>query len=151
MKIKSITTSIGAALLIDISHLPRHGQTIPSGWGVVLFGRCSRVEFGLIACNLIGAEWIADYCPNKKAAIVIWSFAPTIVPLQSTVTFDSWEAEDAVCPSCGGTQYVSKSPNWLCKGCGRQWKKNPSDSHGGSRQGSGRKLNRDSPKKVENA
>jgi hypothetical protein len=73
MKIHSIQTSAGAAVLADLSIGEITPAECPEGWGLVLWGRCDRptlLEFALHS----KADWIADYSPNTKGAIVCLEF-----------------------------------------------------------------------------
>jgi predicted RNA-binding Zn-ribbon protein involved in translation (DUF1610 family) len=120
MKLHSIQTLIGAATLADLNHHPQHSVDCPDGWGLIIWGRCDRVTFGTIVCNS-KAEWIADYSPNNKVAIVIHSLRED-VKVGDRVTFGT-TCVDAICPNCGSTHYVSSGVNWRCKDCDRQWRK----------------------------
>jgi len=119
MKIHSIQSTAGAAVLADLSLGEIVPVECPVGWGLVLWGRCDRpnlLEFALRS----KADWIADYSPNDKGAIVVWSVGGPSVG--SVVEFDT-AVVSAICPHCGGTKYTSQGANWLCKGCGRCWRK----------------------------
>lgn len=119
MKIHSIQTSAGAAVLADLSAGEITPVQCPEGWGLILWGRRERslvVGFALHS----KADWIADYSPNVKGAIVSWSAGEPIAG--SVVEFDT-AVVSAICPHCGSTKYTSQGANWLCKGCGRCWRK----------------------------
>jgi hypothetical protein len=122
LKLHSIQTSIGAATLADLSHLPQHPIDITPDWGLIFWGRCDRATFGTIVCNS-KAGWIADYLPNDKCAVVIFTNRSD-VKLGDRVTFDS-ACVDAICPGCGSAHYISSGINWRCKDCDRQWRRNP--------------------------
>lgn len=139
MQIKSISTSHGAAALIDLTAPPIHPTAIPDNWGAILWGRCDRVSTLTLALNLTGASWIADYTPNRLAAIVVWSIDPEIA-IGTEVIFDSTLAADAICPSCGSGNYkLNGKAGYRCKSCDRQWKPN-AKPRGGTRVGAGRKA-----------
>ena len=118
MKLHSITTALGPALLVDIAE-PRHSVKAPDGWGLIFWGRSDRATFGSIILSSKG-KWIADYDVKAKAAIVIWpeELAGKAISIDTT-------AVDAICPRCGSTEYWSNGINWRCKKCDRQWRKNP--------------------------
>jgi hypothetical protein len=145
MQLKSILTSHGAAYLIDVTTPTAsldglHHIGIPTGWGAVLWGRSDRSSILTVALNLTGASWIADYSPNKLAAIVVWSDNLDL-PIGTEITFDSTLARDAICPNCGSTNYVlAGAGRYRCKTCQKVWKPNPSP-RGGARVGAGRKNN----------
>jgi hypothetical protein len=122
MKLHGIQTLIGAAILADLSYFPHHPVDIAPAWGLILWGRCDRPTFGIIACNS-KADWIADYSPSNKCAIVIFTNRSD-VKFGDQVNFDS-ACVDAICPSCGLAHYISSGINWRCKNCDRQWRRNP--------------------------
>ena len=118
MKIYSITTPIGSALLASIEE-PVHPIDVPKGWGLIFWGRCDRSTFGqlLLASK---ADWIGDYDINTKEVVIM-------SPLELTgkrFTIDT-SCVEVTCPDCGSTYYVSTGINWRCKRCDRQWRKNP--------------------------
>jgi DNA-directed RNA polymerase subunit RPC12/RpoP len=140
MQLKSIPTCRGAACLIDLSAPPIHPTDTPADWGAILWGRCDRVSALTVALSLKSALWIADYTPNKLAAIVVWSRDPNI-PIGTKITFDSTLTRDAICPRCGSTRYVlNGGAGYKCKDCDRQWKPG-AKPRGGARVGAGRKAN----------
>jgi hypothetical protein len=116
MKLHSIQTPIGAAILAEII-APLHGIESPEGWGLIFWGRCDRATFGQIILSS-NAEWIADYSPKSKKAIVIWpaELAGKELAIDTTCV-------DAVCPRCDGSHYIENGINYLCRDCGRQWRK----------------------------
>lgn len=138
MKIISIETSTGSALLADLSNYPIHplGE-VPDRWGLILWGRCDRAQTLTVALNT-AAEWIADYIPNEKAAVVVFSKKEGL-KLGDRVEFDT-NVVDALCPKCSSSNYVSNGSNYLCKECGRQWRKNSKRQRGRPQQEISRKL-----------
>jgi DNA-directed RNA polymerase subunit RPC12/RpoP len=138
MHLKSIPTSHGAACLIDLTAPPIHPMDIPADWGAILWGRCDRVSALTVALTISSATWIADYTPNRLAAIVVWSRDGDI-PIGTEITFDSTLARDAICPKCGSSIYtLNGAAGYRCKDCGRQWKPD-AKPRGGARSGAGRK------------
>lgn len=123
MKITSIQTPIGAALLAD------HSQSeatpigeVPSGYGVVLYGRDR--SSALVAVFGLQAAWLAEYQPKTKQAIVLWSWVEK-VNAGDLVEIESLRANSAICPACGSADYTSSGTNWRCSNCGKQWRKSP--------------------------
>ena len=138
MKLTSIETSIGAALLADLTDSPIHPLgAIPKDWGLILWGRCDRTQLLILALSL-DALWIADYIPNSKEAIVILSKKEGLAP-GNRIKFNS-AVVDALCPKCSSSNYVSNGLNYLCKSCGRQWRKNSKRQRGRPQQEISRKL-----------
>lgn len=115
MKLHSIATPIGAALLVEIAE-PAHGVEAPEGFGLVFWGRCDRATFGQLILSS-KATWIADYDIKSKSAIVM--HPPELAG--KTMQIDT-SAVDAVCPGCGSTEYWASGINWRCKVCDRQWR-----------------------------
>jgi hypothetical protein len=114
MKIHSITTDLGPALLAA----PTHGVEAPEGWGLIFWGRCGRATFGQIILSS-KAKWIADYDIRRKVAVVMWppEMAGKAMSIDTTCV-------EAVCPKCGSSNYKSNGErNWKCKDCDRQWLK----------------------------
>lgn len=116
MRLHSISTSIGAAVLVEISS-PIHSIDAPPGYGLIFWGRCNRVTLGTIVLGS-KARWIADYDIQSKQAIVLWP--PELAG--KALDIDT-SAVDAICPGCGSTHYISSGINWRCKECDRQWRK----------------------------
>ena len=116
MKLHSIATEIGSALLVDIAE-PIHPVEAPEGWGLVFWGRSDRATFGTLILSS-KAKWIADYDIRAKVAIVMWppELAGKAMPIDTTCV-------EAVCPGCGSSNYVSNGVNWQCKDCGKRWRK----------------------------
>lgn len=133
MKLHSISTSLGSACLAEIAE-PNHPVQVPDGWGLIFWGRCDRAIFGKLVLSST-ATWIADYSMHSKQAIIMW---PIHLAGQS-ISVDT-SLVDAVCPTCGSTNYVSNgAENWKCSSCGRQWRKAGANPRGGKRVGAGRK------------
>ena len=125
---KTIDTPIGPAILWDM----QEPIEVPRGHGVITFGRCDRALYAQKILSL-SADWIADYSPKIKMAIVVspgthqdWRFAIEL-PEQPTI-----------CPSCGHDEALSRGINWQCKKCYRQYRKEPG-AWGGARRGAGYK------------
>lgn len=127
MKIHSITTPIGGAILAQIVE-PIHPIEAPEGWGLVFFGRCNRATFaGIVATST--ALWIADYNVKTKEAIIM----PPSPLAGKTMVIDTSCVEVIIrCPACGSDRVQSSDPNWKCGDCGKQWRKAPKP-RGGAR------------------
>lgn len=123
MKLHSITTDLGAALLVEIAD-SIHPTEAPEGWGLIFWGRCDRATFGTLILSS-KAKWIADYDIRAKVAIVM--HPPELAG--KTMQIDT-TAVDAVCPECGSTDYWASGINWRCKVCDRQWRQKPGGKRG---------------------
>jgi hypothetical protein len=119
MKFHSIATPHGAAAIVEIVP-PLHPIDLPLGYGAILWGRCDRSDLLMIALGL-RAEWVADYRIKTKDAIVVTSSKPGLKV--GTVFAVDTSCVDAICPHCGGSNYVANGVNWLCKDCGKRWRK----------------------------
>jgi hypothetical protein len=138
MKIISIETSSGSALLANLNFHPIHPiGGVPAGWGLVLWGRCDRAQTLTVALNT-NSDWIADWIPNEKAAIVVFSKKDGL-NVGDRVEFDT-TVVDALCPKCNSSNYVANGASFLCKDCGRQWKKNSRRQRGRPQQEIPREL-----------
>jgi predicted RNA-binding Zn-ribbon protein involved in translation (DUF1610 family) len=118
MKIHSITTPIGSALLASIEE-PTHPIEASQGWGLIFWGRCDRATFGQIILAS-SAEWIGDY-DIKEQEVVIMS-PPELAGKRFAI---DTACVEATCPNCGSANYISTGINWRCKDCNRQWRKSP--------------------------
>jgi predicted RNA-binding Zn-ribbon protein involved in translation (DUF1610 family) len=134
MKLHIIATELGAATLASIE-APIGPIDAPEGWGLVFWGRCDRATFGRLLLSS-KAVWIADCDINRKVAIVLFppGLAGKEFPIDTTCV-------EAICPSCGASDYRSNGRSWECKGCGRSWLKREGKPKGGKRVGAGRKAN----------
>ena len=118
-----IDTPIGPAILWDM----QSPIEIPRGHGLITFGRWDRALYAQKILSL-PANWIADYSPKIKMAIVVspgeyqdWRF-PIELPAQKTI-----------CPNCGCSEASTRGINWQCKECKHQYRKVPG-KRGGARR-----------------
>jgi hypothetical protein len=119
MKIHSITTDLGPAILTEIA-APLHSIEAPGDWGLIFWGRSADTDLLTITLSS-KAKWIARYCIKSRRAIVVW---PADLAGES-MQIDTTPVE-AICPHCGGGDYCANGQRtWLCKGCGRQWMRAP--------------------------
>gem|GEM_PF-5103209 len=132
MKLHSIQTELGPAALSAIEH-PIHPIESPHNWGLIFWGRCDRATFGTLLLSS-KAAWIADYDIKRKVAIVL--YPPDLAGKELAI---DTACVDAVCPSCGASEYRSNGRSWECKSCGRCWLKREAKARGGKRAGAGRK------------
>lgn len=107
----TIETPIGPAIIWDM----QSPIEVPRDTGVITFGRCDRALYAQKILNL-KADWIADYSPKIKMAIVVspgahqdWRF-PIELPDQAP----------QICPNCGNNESRSRGVNWQCGKCKKQ-------------------------------